>query len=91
MRIASRMKEIILNNPIPLNERIENQFYAEIALISILGDFATTNQQDGAITFIEFDTNSNVVSATFEFVIQIPETGEIYNITNGRFDSFFTR
>ena len=37
------------------------------------------------------DLNSNVVSATFEFTVTDPNTGTIYEITDGRFDSFFTQ
>lgn len=89
--IGSTAKEISNNIPIELNYNSFNEFYAEIGLLSTQGDFTTTDIQDGIVTFTEFDTNSNIVSAIFEFNITIPETGEIIEITEGRFDSFFTQ
>jgi hypothetical protein len=89
--IGSTAKEISNNIPIELNYNSFNEFYAEIGLVSTQGDFTTTDIQDGIVTFTEFNTNSNIVSAIFEFNITIPETGEIIEITEGRFDSFFTQ
>lgn len=76
--IASNNKQIIVDTPIALNENANMQFYAEINLENTSGDFTTANLQDGTITFIEF-------------TIQIPDTGEIIEVSEGRFDSFFTQ
>jgi len=89
--IGSTAKEISNNIPIELNYNSFNEFYAEIGLLSTQGDFTTTDIQDGIVTFTEFNTNSNIVSAIFEFNITVLETGEIIEITEGRFDSFFTQ
>jgi hypothetical protein len=89
--MGSNKSPIITNTIIELNENIDTQFYAEINLRNISGDFVTTNLTDGKIVFTEFDTNLNVVSARFQFTIQIPTTGEIIQITEGRFDSHFTQ
>jgi hypothetical protein len=89
--IGSTAKEITTNTSIELNNNAFSEFYAEIGLLDTQGDFTTTNLQDGTVMFTEFNTNSNIVSAIFEFTIQIPSTGETIEITEGRFDSFFTQ
>ncbi|WP_299129004.1 hypothetical protein [uncultured Winogradskyella sp.] len=89
--IGSNNSQIITNTPIDLNENTDMQFYGEINLDDISGDFITTNLADGTIVFTNFNTNSNIVSALFEFTIQIPSTEETFEITEGRFDSFFTQ
>jgi hypothetical protein len=52
--IASTAKEITLNLPINLNANETNEFYAEIGLIAAEGDFVTTDENDGTITFTTF-------------------------------------
>ena len=89
--IGSNKSPILVNNFIEFNENIDTEFYAEINLKNISGDFVTTNQTDGFITFTKFTTNPNIVSATFEFKIKNPSTGVVYEITKGRLDAKFTQ
>ena len=89
--IGSNKRTIITNTSIELNENNDIEFYAEIKLKNVAGDFVTTNLEDGTIIFTRYDTNSNIVSAIFEFTIKIPTTGEIIKITQGRFDAKFTQ
>jgi hypothetical protein len=88
--LGSNQKEITLNNTIILNKDESNNFYGGISLTN-LGGAIRTLDNSGQITFTEFNTNSNIVSAIFEFNIIIPETGEIIEITEGRFDAQFTQ
>lgn len=89
--IGSLQKEIIIGEIIPLNMRENNQFYALLDFNELQQAGSTTELEDGFISFNRFSTNSNIVSATFEFTIVDPETGAIYEITEGRFDALFTQ
>lgn len=88
--LGSNESQIQLNNPITLNSDMPGNFYGGISLINLGGNIRTSINS-GSITFTEFNTDSNIVSAVFEFSIQIPSTGETVEITEGRFDSFFTQ
>ena len=48
--------------------------------------FITNVQYTGSVTITYADTISNVVSGRFEFTAQNMQSGEIKNITEGRFD-----
>lgn len=91
IRLSSNMKEIQTNTVFELNANATNEFYAEVNFLSVNGDFTTNSSMDGRIMFHEFNNNSNIVSATFEFEIYIPETQEVIIFSDGRFDSRFTR
>jgi hypothetical protein len=53
---------------------------------------ANTNDQDtGIINFTKLDFQNNIVSAIFEFTVTDPNTGTVYEITEGRFDALFTQ
>ncbi len=88
--IGSLQKEIVIGETIPLNLRENNDFYALIDFNTLQQASSTTELEDGFIIFSQFSTNSNIVSATFEFTVTDPNTGTIYNITEGRFDAHFT-
>ncbi len=89
--IGSLKKQIQTGERIQLNLRGENEFYALIDFDTLRPEGSTNQSDDGFIIFNEFNTNSNVVSATFEFTITDPTTGTVYNVTEGRFDSQFTQ
>ena len=91
LAILSYMKEIDLNVNIPLDDRINGNFFSEIAFDCICPNAVTTQKIDGFIKFTKFTTNPNIVSATFEFTVTNPTTGVIYKITEGRFDAQFTQ
>jgi len=75
--IGSNHKEITINNTFILNKDEPSNFYGGISFTNLGGAVRTLNNA-GQITFTEFN-------------ITIPETGEIIEITEGRFDSFFTQ
>ncbi|WP_019037535.1 DUF6252 family protein [Psychroflexus tropicus] len=54
------------------------------------GEFETNQVYLGSITFTRFDTENQIMSGTFEFQAEEITTGEVVNITNGRFDLTFT-
>lgn len=89
--ILSYMKEIDLNVNIPLDDRVNGNFFSEIAFDCICPNSVTTQNIDGFIRFTKFTTNPNIVSANFEFKIINPSTGNVYEITEGRFDAQFTQ
>ena len=56
---------------------------------SIFGEYHTNSNHSGIVTFIRFDTQSGIMAGTFEFQAQELITGEIINLTEGRFDLTF--
>ncbi|WP_431110831.1 hypothetical protein [Winogradskyella poriferorum] len=89
--ILSWMQEIEIGTTIELESRNNGNFFSEIAFDCFCPNATTTDGLDGNITFTEFNINSNIVSAIFEFTVIDPSTGTVYEITEGRFDSFFTQ
>ena len=53
------------------------------------GEYQTNSNYYGTVTFTKFNTESGIMSGTFEFQAQELITGEIINITEGRFDLTF--
>lgn len=88
--IGSLQKDIVVGEIIPLNGRENNEFYALLDFNSLQQAGSTTDLEDGYIVFSQFSTNTNLVSATFEFTVTDPATGIVYEITEGRFDALFT-
>uniref|UniRef100_UPI0040491265 hypothetical protein n=1 Tax=Flavobacterium sp. TaxID=239 RepID=UPI0040491265 len=89
--ILSWMKEIETDSNISLRERANGNFFSEVAFNCLCPNAVTTSNLNGFIRFNNFTINPNIVSATFEFTVVDPTTGAIYEITEGRFDSFFTQ
>jgi hypothetical protein len=56
---------------------------------SNFGEFYTNSIYSGVVTFTKFNTQSSIMSGTFEFQARELITGEIINITDGRFDLTF--
>ncbi len=88
--IGSNQRQIDLNNIINLNPDNSGNFYGGLNINDLGGTLRTSNL-GGIIVFTAFTTNSNVVSATFEFTVTDPSTGIVYEITEGRFDAQFTQ
>ncbi len=89
MRLASEQQTISEEVVFPLNENTPGEFYAEISYQDQMEGAETTSMNDGYIFFTRFDDSENIVSGTFEFTI-VDEFGNTYEVTDGRFDSFFT-
>ena len=88
--MLSWMKEIALDVKIPLDERLNGNFFSEIAFDCLCPNAVTTSNSNGFIRFTKFSTDSNIVSGRFEFKVTDPTTGTVYEITEGRFDALFT-
>jgi hypothetical protein len=56
----------------------------------LYGQYVTKVEYFGIVTFTKFDTQNQIMSGTFEFQVQEITTGEIINITDGRFDLTFS-
>ncbi|AGC76462.1 hypothetical protein LX97_01128 [Nonlabens dokdonensis] len=90
--LRTNQKEIGINQYLDIESNDVGNFFASIAVDDDgLRFFDSSSSTTGAITITEFIANSNVVSATFEFSVIDPNTGTLYNITNGRFDAIFTQ
>ena len=75
-----------------LQENQDNPaFYAKYLLGGgIYGDYSTTNINSGTIKITRFDSVNFIISGTFNFTAKEIYTGEIVEITNGRFDMQYT-
>ncbi|WP_405370033.1 hypothetical protein [Nonlabens sp. Asnod2-A12] len=51
----------------------------------------TTTLNSGICNIEYIDTQNNIISGTFEFQIFDEQTQTLYQVTDGRFDSTFTR
>ncbi|WP_431472619.1 hypothetical protein I5168_05225 [Nonlabens sp. SCSIO 43208] len=90
--LRTNQREIGTNQSHNIESNDVGNFFVSIAVDNDgLRFFDSSSTTNGSITFIEFTTNSNIVSATFEFTVIDPETGTIYEITDGRFDAVFTQ
>ena len=90
MGLGSNASNIELNTSINLNQDEPQNFYGGINLVNLGGTIKTSDSADGNIKFTKLDFQNSIVSATFEFTVTDPNTGVIYEITQGRFDAKFT-
>jgi hypothetical protein len=85
-------KNIETNINLPLNSQLDGNFYGRVSFDCTNCQGATTTDTNpGSIIFNRLDFNNNIISATFEFIITDPNTGNVYEITEGRFDAVFTQ
>ena len=59
-------------------------------LSEFFGQYETNENFTGIIHFTRFDTENFIMSGTFEFEAKEIQTGQIFTVTNGRFDLNFT-
>ena len=94
MRLSTNDLQIEQDETYSLNEPLDGNAHASV-IFSFNGtqpNINSTNQQfTGTMSITKLDFTNNIVSGTFEFQIEDTLTGEIYSITDGRFDSFFTQ
>jgi len=89
--IESNQKEIQMGIN-QLTESGEGKIYGKV-IFNSNDEFLnrTDEQNNGFLEITNFDTNNNIISGVFEFSIVNQENGIIYNITDGRFDSFYAQ
>lgn len=85
------IKAELSEGDILLLEREDNKFYAFLSFNCICPQGKTNSDQPGTLKVTKFDIQNKIVSATFEFTVTDPNTGTVYEITEGRFDTFFTQ
>lgn len=59
-------------------------------LSEFFGQYETNENFTGIIHFTRFDTENFIMSGTFEFEAKEIQTGQIFTVTDGRFDLNFT-
>jgi hypothetical protein len=89
--IGSLKKEILTNTILELKEREVGNFYAWLSFDCICPQGKTNSVLPGSLIITKLDSLNNIVSGTFEFTVKDPNTGTVYEITEGRFDSLFTQ
>jgi hypothetical protein len=90
--IGSEKKNIEKEVDLMLQSRSDGKFWANVSFdCSNCLSASTTDIIPGTIVFTTLDFQNNIVSGTFEFTVTDPNTDEIYEITEGRFDAFFTQ
>lgn len=89
--LSSNASKIEENAQYTLNCNEPGNHYGEVAFTGQLLDATTCNTNFGTMTITKLDFTNNIVSGTFEFDIIHPDTGEIIQIRDGRFDTLFTQ
>lgn len=90
--LRTNKRALVSNEIINIDSNSAGSFFVSIGIKDDrLRFFDSTSSSSGTVILTEFNTNSNIVSATFEFTVVDPTTGTIYEITEGRFDTVFTQ
>lgn len=89
--IGSLKSEIQINTSLELKEREDGNFYAWLSFDCICPQGKTNSNLPGNLTITKLDESNNIISGAFEFTVINPNTGDIYEITEGRFDTQFTQ
>ena len=89
--LSSNASKIEENAQYTLNCNEPGNHYGEVAFTGQLLGATTCNTNFGTMTITKLDFTNNIVSGTFEFDIIHPDTGEIIQIRDGRFDTLFTQ
>jgi len=85
------LKAELIEGDILLLEREETKFYAFLSFDCICPQGKTSISSPGLLRVSKLDLQNKIISATFEFTVTDPNTGIIYEITQGRFDAKFTQ
>ena len=89
--LASNASSIEEDVVYTLTCNLTDSYYGEVAFTGQLLGTTTCNSNYGTMTITKLDFTNNIVSGTFEFDIIHPNSGEIIQIRNGRFDTLFTQ
>ena len=87
--------QLIGNQAYILSEDSDGNFYGRVTFTQLEnGQFVRNNtdtNNTGILNITKLDQQNQIVSGTFEFEILNPDDGEVYQITEGRFDSFYAQ
>ncbi|MDR6968237.1 hypothetical protein J2X31_002254 [Flavobacterium arsenatis] len=89
--LSSNASEIENNIQYLLTCNEPGNYYAEVAFTNQLLGATTCSSSFGTMTITKLDFDNNIVSGNFEFDVIHPNSGEIIQIRDGRFDSLFTQ
>jgi hypothetical protein len=87
---------LIVKEPYTLGIRLLNQEFIPDSwgvpnnsgiYLSPQGSFVTGPPHTGVLTITRADKEARILSGTFEFKAQNPKTGEVVEVTDGRFDT----
>lgn len=74
-----------------LKERLTNNYFGLYIIGGgIYGEYTTNIIDNGILTITRFDPVNFIISGTFSFKAKEINTGEIVEITEGRFDMQYT-
>src|SRR5690606_31666661 len=94
INLSTNKKEIFEGETYKLSENIEGNVWAGgyFIISNREGKLVTTSLENtGSLKITKLDFEKRIVSGTFEFDIVHPETGEIIEVRQGRFDTLFTQ
>lgn len=84
---TERQIDLGLNN---LSNGVAGNVYGFVGFEPFIN--ATTDlNYNGVLNISRLDQQNQIVSGTFEFEILNPDDGQVYQITEGRFDSFYAQ
>jgi len=89
--IGSLNSSIETDTQLQLKERENGNFYGLLSFDCICPQGMTNSDEPGTLEITKLDLTNNIVSGIFNFTVTNPDTGETFEITEGRFDSFFTQ
>ena len=88
--------QLSLESDFILSTTDSGNMFAEIGFVydeNLPGVISNTTDinNTGTLTITKFDEENQIISGIFEFEILNPDDGEVYQITEGRFDSFYAQ
>jgi hypothetical protein len=94
IRLSTQSLEISQGNTYQLTQPTNGNAHAAVIFYfnGVQANESSTNEQyTGTLNITKLDLQNNIVSGIFNFSIQDTLTGDIYEITEGRFDAQFTQ
>lgn len=91
IQLGTEMKTISQGEILPLRDRISGNAWGNSSFngVGVSGDTGST--MTGELTITNLDFQNSIVSGVFWFDLIHPETGERFEIREGRFDTLFTQ
>ena len=92
--LGTKAKTIEEGETLYLNESKVGNAWAGGQFVLDITDYKsseTDQNNTGELVITKFDLEENIVSGTFWFDMENPYTGEIVEIREGRFDTYFTQ
>ena len=94
INLSTNNKEIFEGETYNMSDNIEGNAWAGGYFIISNREgklVSTSSENPGSLTITKLDFENRIVSGTFEFDLIHPNTGEVIEIRQGRFDTLFTQ